>query len=75
VNPKLSVPSAISRHAAIGTTMVSFRWENVRPKQALIALLDACDLVLVEDPKTSSGVVRTKSSEQAQSGLLSRNNH
>ena len=44
LDPKLSSAKA---------TTVSFRWENVTAKQALAALLDNYDLIMIDDPANS----------------------
>jgi type II secretory pathway component GspD/PulD (secretin) len=39
---------------------VSFRWENLTARQALAALLDNYDLIIVEDPANSVARIRIK---------------
>jgi hypothetical protein len=43
-----------------GPILVSVRWENITARQALLALLDNYDLVLVEDPITGSARIWPK---------------
>src|SRR5207237_9940230 len=39
---------------------VSFRWERITARQALAALLDNYDLVMIEDPATSGARISQK---------------
>jgi type II secretory pathway component GspD/PulD (secretin) len=39
---------------------VSFRWENISARQALAALLDNYDLVMIEDPGTAAARIAIK---------------
>src|SRR5438046_5310566 len=55
LDPKLSATA----FDAQGT--VSFRWERIMARQALAALLDNYDLVMVEDPATSAARITQKS--------------
>jgi len=54
LDPKLSAPS----FDAQGT--VSFRWERITVRQALAALLDNYELVMIEDPATSVARITQK---------------
>ena len=54
LDPELQTPA----FAAQGT--VSFRWERITTRQALAALLDNYDLVMTEDPATSSAKISRK---------------
>src|SRR5258708_14050887 len=51
LDPKLSSAKA---------TNVSFRWENVTAKQALAALLDNYDLIMIDDPPNSVARIMIK---------------
>ena len=55
LDPKLSTTD----FDAQGT--VSFRWERITARQALAALLDNYDLVMIEDPATSAARITQKS--------------
>ena len=55
LDPKLSATA----FDAQGT--VSFRWERITARQALAALLDNYDLVMIEDPATSAARITQKS--------------
>lgn len=55
LDPKLSATA----FDAEGT--VSFRWERITVRQALAALLDNYDLVMIEDPVTSAARITQKS--------------
>ena len=55
LDPKLSA----TEFDAQGT--VSFRWERITARQALAALLDNYDLVMIEDPATSAARITQKS--------------
>src|SRR5204862_4197210 len=58
---------AISLDPELSTTefdaqgTVSFRWERITARQALAALLDNYDLVMIEDPATSAARITQKS--------------
>ena len=54
IDPKLSVPDFADQ----GTIWV--RWEDITARQALAALLDNYDLVLIEEPGASSGRITFK---------------
>jgi len=54
LDPKLSAP-AFDRQGTI-----SIRWEDITARQALAALLDNYDLVLIEEPGASSGRITFK---------------
>jgi hypothetical protein len=54
LDPKLSAP-AFDRQGTI-----SIRWEDITARQALAALLDNYDLILIEEPGTSSGRITFK---------------
>ncbi len=54
LDPRLSAPD-FDRQGTI-----SIRWENITARQALAALLDNYDLVLIEEPGASSGRIRFK---------------
>jgi hypothetical protein len=54
VDPKLPVPSAGRAGGTISDCQVSVRWENVTATQALVAVLDNYDLLLIQEPATSS---------------------
>jgi hypothetical protein len=53
------------RAASPSTGLPSFRWQNLTPKQALVALLDNYDLVMTEDPATSSTRITAKEKTDA----------
>ena len=55
LDPKMSATA----FDAQGT--VSFRWERITARQALAALLDNYDLVMIEDPATSAARITQKS--------------
>lgn len=40
--------------------VVSFRWKNLTPRQALVALLDCYDFTLAEDPSTHEFRIKAK---------------
>ena len=48
VDPELPIPTSGPPELTIGTSVVSVYWENIRPRQALLALLDACDIGITE---------------------------
>jgi hypothetical protein len=60
VDPKLPVSSADRAGETISDCHVSVRWENVTATQALVAVLDNYDLLLVEEPATSSARIVAK---------------
>src|SRR5216117_2097856 len=55
LDPKLSATDFDAQGA------VSFRWERITARQALAALLDNYDLVMIEDPATSAARITQKS--------------
>jgi hypothetical protein len=57
IDPALPVTSAASVKRTISDYNVSIRWENVTARQALVAILDNFDLVLVELPATASAKI------------------
>jgi hypothetical protein len=61
LDPKLSAP------AFDGQGTISIRWENITARQALAALLDNYDLVLIEEPGTSSGRITFKTRGEIES--------
>jgi hypothetical protein len=60
VDPELPIPTSGPPELTIGTSIVSVYWENIRPRQALFALLDACDLAITEHPEASAATIITK---------------
>ena len=54
LDPKLSATDFDAQGA------VSFRWERITARQALAALLDNYDLVMIEDPATSAARITQK---------------
>jgi hypothetical protein len=60
VDPELPIPTAGPPELTVGTSIVSVHWENIRPRQALFAVLDACDLAVTEHPGASSATIITK---------------
>ena len=60
VDPELPIPTSGPPELTIRTSIVSVHWENIRPRQALFALLDACDLAIMEHPGASSATIITK---------------
>lgn len=60
VDPGLPIPTSGPPELTIGTSIVSVHWQNIRPRQALFALLDACDLTMTEQPATSSATIIIK---------------
>jgi hypothetical protein len=60
VDPELPIPTSGPPELTLGTSVVSVHWENIRPRQALFALLDACDLAITEAPGTASAMIITK---------------
>src|SRR5258708_33254695 len=56
-NLKVSLDPKLSSAKA---TNVSFRWENVTAKQALAALLDNYDLIMIDDPPNSVARIMIK---------------
>ncbi len=54
VDAELPIPTSGPPELTLGTSIVSVRWENIRPRQALFALLDVCDLAITEHPGTAS---------------------
>jgi hypothetical protein len=60
VNPDLPVPSTGLSETTVSAATVSVQWKNLRPRQALVALLENYDLALVEDQSTSSAWVMKK---------------
>jgi hypothetical protein len=63
VDPELLLPRSGPERLKVASATVSVHWENLRPRQALTALLDSCDLCLVEEPATSSATVKVKTRE------------
>jgi hypothetical protein len=59
------VPSAPPARRGFSSPTVSVRWKNVTAREALAALLDNYDLLLVEDPATASGKVVPKTGFQS----------
>jgi len=57
LDPDLPIPTSGPPELTIGTSVVSVYWESVRPRQALFALLDACDLAITEHPGASSTII------------------
>ncbi len=60
IDPALAVTSTRPGKRTISDYNLTFRWENVTARQALAAILDNFDLVLVEDPATGSAKLATK---------------
>ncbi len=58
LDSRLSAPDFASQ----GT--ISIRWEDITARQALAALLDNYDLVLIEEPETSSGRITFKTRDE-----------
>jgi hypothetical protein len=54
------VPSAQPASRAFSPPTVSVRWKNVTARQALAALLDNYDLLLIEDPATNAAKIVAK---------------
>jgi hypothetical protein len=63
LDPRLSRPSFQSDGRLIPEPMVSVRWQNITARQALAALMDNFDLVMVED--AASGVSKITVKESA----------
>ncbi len=57
LDPDLPIPTSGPPELTIGTSVVSVYWESIRPRQALFALLDACDLAITEHPGASSTII------------------
>jgi hypothetical protein len=66
LDPALSVPSSEPVGGTISDSFVSFRWNQVTARQALAALLDNYDLVLVLDPGASPARIMARA--QTESG-------
>ena len=60
IDPALPVVSAAPAKRTISDYNISIRWEKVTARQALAAILDNFDLVLVEDPATASAKIAVK---------------
>lgn len=60
IDPALPVASAGPGKRTISDYHLTIRWENVTPRQALTAILDNFDLVLVEEPATGSAKLAAK---------------
>ena len=52
---EISFDSELSANDGILSQQVSLRWQNIRPRQALAALLDNYDLIIKEDPASRTG--------------------
>ena len=63
VDPALPVASAGPVKRTISDYQISIRWENVTARQALAAILDNYDLVLVEDTATGSAKIAAKTAQ------------
>jgi hypothetical protein len=57
----VSLDPELSATALDAQGTVSFRWERITGRQALAALLDNYDLVMIEDPATSAARITQKS--------------
>ncbi len=69
LNPELPVPSPGPREETVSTATVSVGWKGLRPRQALVALLENYDLILVEDrPGASAWIMRRESAEAPAGG-------
>lgn len=55
-----SVESLINLRDGHFVPVVSFRWKNLTPRQALVALLDCYDFTMVEDPSTHEFRIKAK---------------
>lgn len=55
-----SIESLINSRDGHVVPVVSFRWKNLTPRQALVALLDSYDLTFVEDPSTHELRIKVK---------------
>jgi hypothetical protein len=66
LDPSLAVPACGPLSRSVSECDVSVRWENVTARQALAALLDSYDLVLVQDSANSSARIMPKA--QTESG-------
>lgn len=60
VDPVLPVPASAPLRRIFSDCAVSVRWANVSARQALVALLDNYDLVLVPDPANASATIKEK---------------
>lgn len=57
---EISFDPELSANDGILSQHVSIRWQNIRPRQALAALLDNYDLVLKEESASRSGEISIK---------------
>ncbi len=60
IDPAMPVSLATPVKRTISDYTLSFRWENVTATQALAAILDNYDLVLVPDPASATAKIATK---------------
>jgi len=67
LDPSLSAPSSAPGGGTLSECLVSVRWKRVTARQALTALLDNYDLVMVPDPAGSSARITTKAQAEAAS--------
>jgi hypothetical protein len=65
VDPKLRVPDVLGETKAEDCELW-FRWRNIKPRQALAALLDNYDLVIAEGPAKNSAKLITRAQFEAE---------
>jgi hypothetical protein len=71
LDPTLNSATTPSGQEALLASRVNIRWENITPKQALVALLDDYGLAMVQGPGDAAVRIIAK----PQSGPLPRGNH
>jgi len=72
IAPELSMPSFVPGKPFVPEPTVSFRWENLTARQAIAALCENYDLVMVKDPATGTLRISPKATDDAKSNVLEK---